>query len=72
MKHGKHSGGLTAACLGYCRSRGSTESIDTVLSRDTLTIVHNLGLSKAQMKDTTAIIEAMQTYVNSHINETAE
>ena len=42
------------------------------LSRETLAIVHNLGLSEAQMKKPSAIIEAMQKYVDGHINETME
>ena len=42
------------------------------LSRETLAAVHNLGLSEAQMKKPSAIIEAMQKYVNGYINETME
>ena len=42
------------------------------LSRETLAVVHNLGLSEAQMKKPAVIIEAMQKYVDGHINETME
>ena len=42
------------------------------LSRETLATVHNLGLSEAQMKKPSAIIEALQRYVDGHINETVE
>ena len=40
------------------------------LSKETLAIVHNLGLSKTQMKKPSAIIEAIWKYVDGHINET--
>ena len=42
------------------------------LSRETLPVIHNLGLSEAQMKKLSAIIEAMQKYMDGHINETME
>ena len=42
------------------------------LSRDTLAVVQNLGLSNAQMKDVTEIIVAMRRYVDGHVNETME
>ena len=40
------------------------------LSRETVSVVHNLGLSEAQMRDVAEIIEAMRRYVNGHLNET--
>ena len=42
------------------------------LSRETLAIVHNLGLSETQMKKPSAVIDALQRYVDGHINETVE
>lgn len=42
------------------------------LSRDTLAVVQNLGLSNAQMQDVTEIITSMQRYVDGHVNETVE
>ena len=42
------------------------------LSREMLSVVHNLGLSKAQMRDAAEIIEAMRRYVDGHLNETVE
>ena len=42
------------------------------LPRETLTIVHNLGLNKADMKRPPAIIDALQRYVDGHINESVE
>ena len=44
------------------------KALTLCLSRETLAVVHNLGLSKAQ----SAIIEAMQKYMDGHINETME
>ena len=41
-------------------------------SRETLAIVQNLGLTDAQLKDTPTIIDAIQHYVDGHINETVE
>ena len=48
------------------------KALTLCLSRETLGIVYNLGLSEAQMKKTSAIIDAMQKYVDGHINETVE
>ena len=42
------------------------------LSRETLAVVHNLGLSDEQMKDVAQIITAMRRYVDGHVNETVE
>ena len=42
------------------------------LSRETLAVVHNLRLSKEQIKKLSAIIKAMQRYVDGHINEKME
>jgi len=41
-------------------------------SRETLAVVHNLGLTEDQMKDPAAIITALQRYVDGHVNETVE
>ena len=48
------------------------KALTLCLSRETLAVVHNLGLSEAQMKKPSTIIEAMQKYVDGHINETME
>ena len=42
------------------------------LSRETIAVVHNLGLSDEQMKDVAQIITAMRRYVDGHVNETVE
>ena len=48
------------------------KALTLCLSRETLAIVHNLGLSEAQMKKPLTIIKAMQRYVDRHINKTME
>ena len=48
------------------------KALTLCLSREKLAVVHNLGLSKAQMKKPSAIMEAMQRYVDGHINENME
>ena len=41
-------------------------------SRETLTIVENLGLTPEQRKDGETIISAIKSYVDGHINESVE
>ena len=41
-------------------------------SRETLSVVQNLGLTDEQRKDVQVIIEALQSYVDGHLNETVE
>ena len=41
-------------------------------SRETLSIVQHLGLTTAKKKDAAKIIEALQRYVDDHLNETVE
>ena len=48
------------------------KALTLCLSRETLAVVHNLELSEAQMKKPSAVIKAMQRYVDGHINETME
>ena len=48
------------------------KALTLYLSRETLGIVYNLGLSEAQIRKTSTIIDAMQRYVDGHVNETAE
>ena len=42
------------------------------LSRDTLTIVDNLGLTDAQRGDEAQIVAALKRYVQGRVNETVE
>ena len=48
------------------------KALTLCLSRETLAIVHNLGLTDEQMKQPDVIIQAMQEYLDSHVNETVE
>ncbi len=49
------------------------KALTLCLSRETLVIVHNLGLSEAEMKRPQDIIDALQPrYVDGHINKTVE
>ena len=48
------------------------KALTLCLSRETLAIVHNLGLSEEQMKQPDAVIQAMQEYIDGHVNETVE
>ena len=41
-------------------------------SIEAITIVQNLGLNEVQMKNMTAIIKAMQRYVDGHVNVTVK
>ena len=41
-------------------------------SRETIAVVQNLGLTEGQLKDTQEIIEAIERYVDGHVNETVE
>ena len=45
------------------------KALKLCLSRETLSIIYNLGLSKAQIS---AIIDALQKYVDGHVNEAME
>ena len=48
------------------------QALTLCLSRETLTIVDNLGLTKANRGKVESIVEAMQRYVEGHINESVE
>ena len=41
-------------------------------SQETIAVVQNLGLTEGQLKDTREIIEAIEQYVDGHVNETVE
>ena len=60
------------AGLGREDATKQVKALTLCLSRETLAIVQNLGLTEDQMKDSAEIIEAMQRYVDGHINETVE
>ena len=48
------------------------KALTLCFARKTSTIIQNLGLKEAQRKDVTAIIEAMQRYVDGHVSGTVE
>ena len=48
------------------------KALTLCFSRETLTIVDNLGLTAEQRGSVTSIVEAMQRYVEGHINESVE
>ena len=64
----------------YCNLSGlaeqaaekQVEAFNLCLSRETLAIVQNLGLTNAEKKDIAAIIQALQRYVDGQMNETVE
>ena len=45
------------------------QALPFCFSRETLSIVHNLGLSDADKRDITAIIATIKAYIDGHINE---
>ena len=58
--------------FGQGRRPEASQGTYATFSRETLTIVQNLGLSEAQKKDTKAIIDVMLRYIDGHVNETVE
>jgi len=48
------------------------EALSLCFSRETLSIVQNLGLTTEQRNNVMQIIEALQRYVDGHLNETVE
>ena len=48
------------------------QALTLCFSRETLSIVQNLGLSDSEKKDTAAIISAIKKYIDGHINESVE
>ena len=58
--------------LGGEAAMKQVKALTLCFSRETLSIVQNLGLTEDQMKDKGAIIDAMQKYVDGHIKETVE
>ena len=48
------------------------QALTLCFSRETLSIVQNLGLSSDEMKDVTTIIAAIKKYIDGHVNESVE
>ena len=58
--------------LGEESAETQVHALILCFSRETLSIVDNLGLTTDQRKDTQAIIAAIKRYVDAHINESVE
>ena len=58
--------------LGSESAAKQVQALHLCLSRETLNIVDNLGLTNAQKKDQAQIIAALKLYVDGRINETIE
>ena len=63
-----------SSLLGLAREDAAKQAkaYTLYLSRETLAIVHNLGLGEEEMKHPDAVIQAMQEYIDGHVNETVE
>ena len=48
------------------------EALSLCFPRETIGIVQNLGLTDAERKDVSAIIDMLQRYVDGYLNETVE
>ena len=48
------------------------KALTLCFSHETLTIVDNLGLTAEQRRSVTSSVEAMQCYVEGHINKSVE
>ena len=62
----------TLSGLSKERPTKQVKALMLCFSRETLSIVQNLGLTEEPMKEMQTIIEAMQQYVDGHVNETVE
>ena len=73
LLHGEHNG-IYIVFLRFVEEDTvkQVKALTLCVSRWTLPVIHNLRLSKAQMKKLSAIIVAMQKYMDGHINEIME
>ena len=63
---------LSLSGLGTQAASKQVQALTLCLSRETVTIVENLGLDDAQRGSVTEIVTAIQRYVEGHINESVE
>ena len=69
-----HTVGIFSSLSGLSKEEPATQvkALMLCLSRETLSIVQNLGLTEAQLKEPQSKITAMCAYVDGHVNETVE
>ena len=58
--------------LAHQVAEKQVEALSLCLSRETLSILHNLSLTTEERKDVPTIIQALQRYFDSQVNETVE
>lgn len=58
--------------LGKEPQAKQVKALTLCFSRETLTIVNNLGLTAEQKQNIQSIVKAIQRYVEGHINESVE
>ena len=63
---------LSLSGLGTQAASKQVQALTLCLSRETVTIVENLGLDNAQRGSVAEIVTAIQRYVEGHINESVE
>ena len=63
---------LNLSGLGAQSQTKQVQALTLCITRETLTIVENLGLSETQRGSVEAIVTAIQRYVEGHINESVE
>ena len=71
LRHGRLSGCPTAHCQDWPAKKPNkgTSTNTLCLSRETLAIVNNLGLSVGQRNDVDTIISTIKHHINGQINE---
>ena len=63
---------MSLSVLSEESAKKKVQALTLCFSRETLSVVQNLGLSDADKQDITAIITAIKTYIDGHINESVE
>ena len=74
LLHGAFSENPIAVYQGLANEEAlkQVEALSLCFLRETLSIIQNLGLTDEERKNMTVIIEALQSYVDGHLNETVE
>ena len=63
---------LALSGLGDQDAIKQVQALTLCFTRETVTVVENLGLNDDQKKDVKAIVEAIQRHVEGHVNESVE